>query len=59
MKWYSNVLKQRRMEKQRMIRLRTKAQKAKAIKNLDEILEERTWNRRFGSVQRMRSERAS
>lgn len=47
---------ERRKEKKREIRLREKAQKARCLDDLDEVLQENaTWNRRFGDIQRRRA----
>jgi hypothetical protein len=50
------TLWERRKQKRREIRLRQKAQKAKCLDVIDEVIQENTtWNRRFGDVQRRRA----
>ncbi|MHC4701015.1 MAG: hypothetical protein ACYTFQ_10610 [Planctomycetota bacterium] len=50
-----NPLWLQRKEKKREIRLREKAQKARCIDDIDEVVEDNaTWNRRFGDIQKRR-----
>ena len=53
---WNKMSRSRRDEKQRMVRLRTKAQKAGVIDRIEEIVKsDHTWNRRFGRVAYLRS----
>jgi hypothetical protein len=50
-------LRESRKDKKRRERLLTKLQKAQAIKRREEVERLSTWNRRFGRVCRLRSQR--
>ena len=57
MGWMLHRAKNQRQERKRRQRLLTKAQKAHVVNRLDGIVaEQRTWNRRFRTVQRLRVE---